>query len=146
MTQPASSQAQKYFLGINGEQVGPLSESDVISKIRQGQVPSDALMWFEGLSEWQSVQSIPAFNEAYAAPSAPAPAPPPPPPAPVAAAPAPPPAPAPVAESPRFVPSNARPAPGDMVSTFADGSAEPVFSNKEAVFGRTQVRPKSMVF
>jgi len=58
-------QNTKIFLGINGEQSGPLTESEIVDRIRAGSVPADALIWFEGLEEWQSVQTIPAFSGAF---------------------------------------------------------------------------------
>lgn len=64
MSQPAAD-AARYFLGIGGEQSGPLSESEVIQKIRNGEIPSDSLVWFEGLAEWQAIDTIPAFREAF---------------------------------------------------------------------------------
>ena len=63
---------QRFFLGINGQQSGPHSEAEVKSKIRAGQVRPDALVWFEGLSQWQRVDSLAYFQADFGKPSAPA--------------------------------------------------------------------------
>jgi GYF domain 2 len=63
MAQPASS-TQQYFLGIGGAQTGPHSEAEIVQKIRAG-LPTDTLVWFEGLSEWQPVTTVPVFDAAY---------------------------------------------------------------------------------
>jgi hypothetical protein len=65
MAEPASTDAQRYFVGVGGEQTGPYSEAEIIGKIRRGEIPTDSLVWFEGLTEWQAIQSIPAFGNAF---------------------------------------------------------------------------------
>src|SRR5690606_38882609 len=60
-----ASDSRQYFLGVNGEQSGPYLEQDLIGRIQQGQVPADALVWFEGLPDWQPIQSIEFLNEAF---------------------------------------------------------------------------------
>lgn len=56
---------RQYFLGIGGDQSGPYLEQDVINRIRQGAVPPDALVWFEGLPDWQPIQSIEFLQQAF---------------------------------------------------------------------------------
>jgi len=130
----AASDAQQYFLGLGGEQTGPHSAAEIIEKIRAGQIQTDALVWYEGLSEWQPLQSLSPFSEAFAG-GTPAAA------APVAAVPNPAPAaaaPAPAAAAPKKVKA---PVPSKdtedytHVSTFAEGSeAAPVFDAEEGAF------------
>lgn len=60
MAEPSSS--VQYFLGVNGQQEGPFSEAQVRQKIVAGMVPADCLVWFEGLTEWQPLSSIPALQ------------------------------------------------------------------------------------
>ncbi len=127
-------QNQKFFLGVNGEQSGPLTEVEMVEKIRSGSVPADALIWFEGLQEWQSVQTIPAFSEAFAAKAGSAP----PPSAsggfkPLNAASVVAPA---VTPSPiNYRPSSSSSGANSELSTFSQGAAEPVFKVEKDIAG-----------
>lgn len=60
-----NSQSRQYFLGVGGEQTGPYSEQDVLDKIMQRSISADALVWFEGLPDWQPVNSIELFQRAF---------------------------------------------------------------------------------
>ena len=72
MNQTASTSRQ-YFLGIGGQQSGPFSEKDLLSKIRHQAIPNDALLWYEGLAEWQPILSIELFKFAFEDSEAPTP-------------------------------------------------------------------------
>ena len=61
-----ASGTRQYFLGIAGQQSGPFSDAEVLEKIRSREVPSDALVWYEGLPEWQAINTIEFFKEAFA--------------------------------------------------------------------------------
>lgn len=64
MARPAPDSTQ-YFLGVNGEQTGPFSEDEVRDQIQAGTIPPDALVWYEGLSDWQAVNTIEYFKDAF---------------------------------------------------------------------------------
>ncbi len=57
--------SRQYFLGIGGDQTGPYLEEDVLNRIRKGAVPPDALVWFEGLPDWQPIQSVEFLREVF---------------------------------------------------------------------------------
>jgi hypothetical protein len=63
MSAPVSANTQ-YFLGVNGEQTGPFTESQILERVRANLIPSDTLIWFEGLSDWQPINSFSPFKEA----------------------------------------------------------------------------------
>lgn len=44
----------------NGESVGPLTQREIESKLEEGSVGRDALVWHEGMDEWQPIGQI--FN------------------------------------------------------------------------------------
>lgn len=50
---------------MGGEQTGPYTEKDILAKIRQNLVPGDALVWYEGLPDWQPILSIEDFKVAF---------------------------------------------------------------------------------
>ncbi len=56
---------KKFFLGIGGQQSGPYSEQDVLDKITAGEARPDTLVWYEGLGEWQRVDTIAYFQKAF---------------------------------------------------------------------------------
>jgi hypothetical protein len=56
---------KQFFLGIQGQQTGPFSEKDVQDKIAAGEVTPDTLVWFEGLGEWQRIDSIAYFQSSF---------------------------------------------------------------------------------
>ncbi len=57
--------SQQYYVGQNGEQNGPFSEAEIVNQIRQGMVGEDALVWHDGMAEWQPIKSIERFLEAF---------------------------------------------------------------------------------
>ena len=135
MSQQGSSGAQQYFLGMGGEQTGPFAEVALVQKIQSGQVASDALIWYEGLPEWQPIKSVPALRDAFTGDGS------------AAAGALPSPGvggfkPHAVANTQAYVPSKnpVREAPdGEKISTFANDAkgAEPVFDSKEAIFSQS---------
>ena len=52
---------QMYYVAINGQQVGPLNESELSRLISQKQVNKDSLAWMPGMAAWQPIEQIPAI-------------------------------------------------------------------------------------
>ena len=50
-----------YYVVINGQQVGPLNDSELSSLIVQKKVTKDTLAWIPGLLEWKPIEQIPAI-------------------------------------------------------------------------------------
>ena len=46
---------------IDGEQVGPLSDADVRTKIERGEVKPDTYTWKEGFADWVKLSAVPEF-------------------------------------------------------------------------------------
>ncbi|HWC35376.1 MAG TPA: SPFH domain-containing protein [Mycobacteriales bacterium] len=69
-----------FFLGINGQQVGPVAVGDLPARIASGELTRDTLVWREGMAAWTRAGDVPEVNAAF--PAAPPPLPPTPPPAP----------------------------------------------------------------
>jgi uncharacterized protein (TIGR00266 family) len=66
-----------WYIGINGQQQGPLGTQQVIDMIRLGQVTQTAYVYGQTQPQWTPIGSVPTFATAFHA----APPPPPPPPA-----------------------------------------------------------------
>jgi predicted Zn finger-like uncharacterized protein len=46
---------------IDGEQVGPLADADVRTKIERGEVKADTYTWKEGFADWVKLSAVPDF-------------------------------------------------------------------------------------
>lgn len=72
-TAPATPQ-RVWFAGIEGKQVGPLTEQEVLDHIIGGRLSGDDLVWRKGFGAWTPVREVSPFqskvNEAGAAASA----------------------------------------------------------------------------
>ncbi len=56
MPQP---KANIYYVGINGQQVGPLNESELITMINNRSVNKDTLAWMPGMPAWKPIEQVP---------------------------------------------------------------------------------------
>lgn len=57
MPQAAS---QIYYVAIEGRQVGPLSDGELMQLIAQRKVNKDTLCWMPGMAAWQPIEQVPA--------------------------------------------------------------------------------------
>ncbi|MDQ3338807.1 MAG: TIGR00266 family protein [Myxococcota bacterium] len=73
-----------WYIGINGQQQGPLGTQQVIDMIRTGQVSQTAYVYGQTLPQWTPIATVPTFTAAFST-AAPPPPPPPAGPAPVVA-------------------------------------------------------------
>src|SRR4051812_20620699 len=58
---PASATENTWHIVVEGEQVGPLSGSDVKARLSRGEISGETFIWREGLADWQKVSSVPEF-------------------------------------------------------------------------------------
>jgi predicted Zn finger-like uncharacterized protein len=58
---PAADQAVWHVV-VDGEQVGPLSESEVKEKLRANQIDAETLVWKEGFADWTALSSVPELT------------------------------------------------------------------------------------
>ena len=67
---PAQMQApatlQVWFAGIDGKQVGPLTEGELGEHITAGRLGPGDLVWKKGSSQWMPVREVPPFDELVA--------------------------------------------------------------------------------
>ena len=56
-----TSIAQTYFVAINGQQVGPLNDSELSQLISQKKVTKDTLAWMPGMTGWKPVEQVTAI-------------------------------------------------------------------------------------
>ena len=63
MPQPIS---QIYYVAINGQQVGPLNDSELSLMISQKRINKDTLGWVPGMADWRPIEQIPAILKVIA--------------------------------------------------------------------------------
>ena len=56
MPQPT---VQPIYVAIDGQQVGPLSESEVLNLVNQKKINKDTLVWIPGMSAWKPMEQVP---------------------------------------------------------------------------------------
>src|SRR6187431_3051028 len=70
---------EQWYMAIGGHQVGPVSQDDVITNLRNGTIDGNTLVFTEGLKNWTPLKEVPQLASYLpgAAASKPAAAPPP---------------------------------------------------------------------
>lgn len=56
-------QAEKWYIGQNGQQIGPFSYYEVIMKLKNGEAALSDLCWKKGMQSWIPLGSEPSFTE-----------------------------------------------------------------------------------
>lgn len=49
------------YIVMDGQQVGPLTETEVSQFIRDRKITKDSLAWVPGMTDWQTIDKIPAI-------------------------------------------------------------------------------------
>jgi predicted Zn finger-like uncharacterized protein len=60
-----------WHIVVDGDQVGPISEADVRSRIERGEIKGDTYTWKEGFTDWVKLSAVPEFADIVASASAP---------------------------------------------------------------------------
>lgn len=55
-----------FYVAINGQQVGPLSEGEFTQMVINKQVTKDTLAWMPGMLAWKPIEQIPAILKVIA--------------------------------------------------------------------------------
>lgn len=58
MPQPITSM---YYVAIDGQQIGPLNESELMGLIRDKKVTKDTLSWMPGMATWLPIEKVPSI-------------------------------------------------------------------------------------
>jgi predicted Zn finger-like uncharacterized protein len=53
-----------WHIVVEGEQVGPLSASDVRARLSRGEITGETFIWREGLADWQKISGVSEFATA----------------------------------------------------------------------------------
>jgi len=61
---------QQWYVAVAGQQQGPMSAVDVVSRVRAGQLDRSAHVFTQGMANWEPITGRAEFAEAFAAPVA----------------------------------------------------------------------------
>ena len=50
---------QQWYMAIGGHQVGPVTQDDVITNLRNGTIDGNTLVFTEGLKNWTPLKDVP---------------------------------------------------------------------------------------
>lgn len=62
----AGGGAATWHIVVDGEQVGPLADSDIRARLSRGEISGDTYIWREGLPDWQKISAVAEFADAAA--------------------------------------------------------------------------------
>jgi predicted Zn finger-like uncharacterized protein len=54
-----------WHIVVDGEQVGPIPDTDVRDRIERGEIKADTYAWKEGFADWMKLSAIPEFSGAF---------------------------------------------------------------------------------
>jgi uncharacterized protein (TIGR00266 family) len=71
------SEAPQWYMAVGGQQIGPVTEQDVINAIKSGSADATTLVFVTGMSGWTALRDVPKFQPHLRplAPSSPPPVP-----------------------------------------------------------------------
>ncbi len=55
------SQAPQWYMAVGGQQVGPVSEEDIVNNIKNGSVDAQTLVFIAGMDTWTPIKDVPKF-------------------------------------------------------------------------------------
>lgn len=53
--------APQWYMAIGGHQVGPVTQDEILSNLRNGSIDAETLVFTSGMTTWQKVKDVPAF-------------------------------------------------------------------------------------
>jgi uncharacterized protein (TIGR00266 family) len=53
--------ATQWYMAIGGHQVGPVTQEEIISNLRNGSIDAETLVFTAGMANWQKIKDVPAF-------------------------------------------------------------------------------------
>src|SRR5215468_8985865 len=56
-----------WHLVVDGEQVGPLPESEIRARLQRSEINGETYIWKEGLADWLKLSTVPEFSDVASA-------------------------------------------------------------------------------
>ena len=57
---------QTYYVALDGQQVGPLNDSELSQLVIQKKINKDTLSWVPGMASWKPIEQVPAILKVIA--------------------------------------------------------------------------------
>ena len=55
------SSTPQWYMAVGGQQVGPVSEEDIVNNIKNGSVDAQTLVFISGMEAWTPIKDVPKF-------------------------------------------------------------------------------------
>ncbi len=52
--------SQQWYMAIGGHQVGPVSQEEIITNLRNGTIDAETLVFTAGMASWQKIKDVSA--------------------------------------------------------------------------------------
>lgn len=62
------AQNVQYFVGVNGQQVGPCDAGTLVQMLQSGQINAQTMIWTNGMPGWAPISTVPAFAGLFQVP------------------------------------------------------------------------------
>jgi uncharacterized protein (TIGR00266 family) len=56
---------QLWYVGVNGNQEGPLPTSAIVARVQQGTIPEGSFVFTQGMANWTPIRSVPPFSTVF---------------------------------------------------------------------------------
>jgi hypothetical protein len=56
------SSTPQWYMAIGGQQVGPVTEQDIVNAIRSGSADASTLVFVNGMAGWTALREVPKFQ------------------------------------------------------------------------------------
>ena len=53
--------SSQWYMAIGGHQVGPVTQEEIVSNLRNGSIDAETLVFTAGMANWQKIRDVPAF-------------------------------------------------------------------------------------
>jgi len=63
---PPLPEQPNYYVAVDGQQTGPISDTELVKKIKSGSVTSNTLVWNQKLVEWTAAGKVPELAQHFA--------------------------------------------------------------------------------
>ena len=64
---PPPLPVKQWFIGVNGQQLGPFDAAGLAAQARSGALTRDTLVWCDGMAGWTAAGQVPEIGSAFAA-------------------------------------------------------------------------------
>ena len=55
--------SQQWYMAIGGHQVGPVTQEEISTNLRNGTIDAETLVFTAGMANWQKIKDVPTFTQ-----------------------------------------------------------------------------------